>query len=90
MHPHPDSPAAALQSIADAAAAAEIAKRTATASEYEAARCALQSAVDAARLIGIGWTKIGETLGIRRGNAYQRYRRPPPTTRQETSTSGTG
>ena len=55
MHPHPDSPAAVLQSIADAAAAAEIAKRTATASEYEAARSALQSAEDAARLIGIGW-----------------------------------
>ena len=35
----------------------------------------LRSAVDAARDIGIGWTKIGDTLGIASGNAYHRYRK---------------
>lgn len=35
----------------------------------------LKSAVDAARDMGIGWTKIGDTLGIASGNAYHRYRK---------------
>ena len=35
----------------------------------------LRSAVDATRDIGIGWTKIGDTLGIASGNAYHRYRK---------------
>ncbi|OPX07985.1 hypothetical protein B1790_21075 [Mycobacterium sp. AT1] len=35
----------------------------------------LRAAVDAARDIGIGWTKIGDTLGIASGNAYHRYRK---------------
>ena len=37
----------------------------------------LRSAVDAARDMGIGWTKIGDTLGIASGNAYQRSRKRP-------------
>ena len=35
----------------------------------------LRSAVDAARELGVGWTRIGDTLGIASGNAYQRYRK---------------
>ncbi|MBJ7339328.1 hypothetical protein [Mycolicibacterium sp.] len=35
----------------------------------------LESAVHAARDAGVGWTKIGDTLGIASGNAYQRYRK---------------
>ena len=35
----------------------------------------LRSAVDAARDVGVGWTKKGDTLGIASGNAYQRYRK---------------
>ena len=35
----------------------------------------LQRAVDAARDVGVGWTRIGDTLGIASGNAYQRYRK---------------
>lgn len=35
----------------------------------------VRSAVDAARDVGIGWTKIGDTLGIASGNAYHRYRK---------------
>jgi hypothetical protein len=42
-----------------------------------AQRDELQAAVDAARDIGLGWTKIGDALGIARGNAYQRYRKRP-------------
>jgi hypothetical protein len=42
--------------------------------DIEAARDRVQDAVDAARSVGIGWEQIGETLGIARGNAYQRYR----------------
>jgi hypothetical protein len=32
-------------------------------------------AVEAARAAGVGWTRIGNTLGIASGNAYQRYRK---------------
>ena len=39
-----------------------------------AAQEQLRSAVDAARQVGVGWTRIGDTLGIASGNAYQRYR----------------
>jgi len=38
-------------------------------------RRALHEAVDAARDVGVGWTRIGDTLGIASGNAYQRYRK---------------
>lgn len=37
----------------------------------------LRKVVDAARRVGVGWTKIGDTLGIASGNAYQRYRKRP-------------
>jgi hypothetical protein len=37
----------------------------------------LQRAVDAARDDGVGWSEIGQALGMRRGNAYQRFRRRP-------------
>ncbi|BDX32272.1 hypothetical protein TUM20985_28190 [Mycobacterium antarcticum] len=42
-------------------------------------RAALFEAVEAARIAGVGWTKIGDTLGIASGNAYQRYRKRQPT-----------
>src|SRR5262245_12038575 len=32
-------------------------------------------AVEAARAAGVGWTRIGDTLGIASGNAYQRDRK---------------
>jgi hypothetical protein len=37
----------------------------------------LTAAVEAARDAGIEWGKIADALDIRRGNAYQRYRRRP-------------
>lgn len=46
----------------------------------------LRSAVDAARDMGIGWTKIGDTLGIASGNAYHRYRKR--TTQQRCDANG--
>jgi hypothetical protein len=51
-----------------------IARRSRVESDIEAARDRVQDAVDAARSVGIGWEQIGETLGLARGNAYQRYR----------------
>lgn len=59
---------AAVRQLADAA-------RQAEASDTSISRDRLRSAVEAARDAGIGWTKIGDTLGIASGNAYQRYRR---------------
>lgn len=35
-------------------------------------------AVDAARDVGTGWTRIGDVLGIASGNAYRRYRKRLP------------
>lgn len=58
----------ALHRLADAALEVE---RSDTPSTQEQ----LRSAVDAARDVGVGWTKIGDTLGIASGNAYQRYRK---------------
>ncbi|MDP9166675.1 MAG: hypothetical protein M3O32_11555 [Actinomycetota bacterium] len=39
------------------------------------AKRGLHAAVDAAREVGVEWGRIGDVLGIARGNAYQRYRR---------------
>lgn len=44
----------------------------------------LRAAVDAARDAGTEWGKIAAVLGTRRGNAYERYRRPPRPTNGET------
>lgn len=37
----------------------------------------LAKAVLAANDLGVTWQMIGDTLGIARGNAYQRFRRRP-------------
>ena len=58
----------AVRRLADAAREAQ---HSATPDSQEQ----LRSAVDAARDMGIGWTKIGDTLGIASGNAYHRYRK---------------
>lgn len=36
----------------------------------------IHRAVNAARATGVGWTRIGDALGIAGGNAYQKYRKP--------------
>ena len=67
-----------LRRLAEANDAVTAAKqRHATAAEIEAAKSALHAAAVAARDAGVGWGRIGDTLGIRRGNAYQRYRKRP-------------
>lgn len=38
-------------------------------------RESLQLAVDAARDVGVGWTRIGDALDMAGGNAYQKYRK---------------
>ncbi len=53
------------------------AKRTRSVALIACAQRELQTAVDAARDLDIGWGQIGSALGIARGNAYQRYRRKP-------------
>ena len=37
----------------------------------------LRSAVDEARASRVGWAAIGTALDVARGNAYQRFRKPP-------------
>lgn len=39
------------------------------------ARIRVQVAVDPAREAGAGWTQIGDALGLKRGNAYQQFRK---------------
>jgi hypothetical protein len=63
-----------LDHIANARDELTNARRSRIEFDIEAARERMQDAVDAARSVGIGWEQIGETLGIARGNAYQRYR----------------
>lgn len=46
--------------------------------EVLAAKEQLARAVEAARGLGMSWQTIGDALGMRRGAAYQRFRRPPP------------
>jgi hypothetical protein len=46
-------------------------------SDTSVTRDELGKAVDAARDAGIGWTMIGDTLGIASGLAYHRYRKRP-------------
>lgn len=60
----------ALRRIADAA-------QQVAAGDTPVTQQRLREAIDAARDVGIGWTRIGDTLGIASGNAYQRYRRRP-------------
>lgn len=72
---------AALRRLADA-------DRQVRETDTPASREQLRSAVDAARDAGVGWTKIGDTLGIASGNAYQRYRRRPSSSGQRCDLGG--
>lgn len=58
----------ALERLASAA-------RQATHAPTPESREQVQLAVDAARDVGVGWTRIGDTLGMAGGNAYQKYRK---------------
>ena len=66
------------------AAAAQHAKAANTRASHDD----LTAAVDAARAAGVGWTRIGDTLGIASGNAYRRYRKRPASTEQRCEAGG--
>lgn len=59
----------------DAVAALRVAARHAEEAGTADSHSQLRCAVDAARAVGVGWTRIGDALGIASGNAYQRYRK---------------
>jgi hypothetical protein len=65
----------ALGEVAAAGATVEAAKRTSSQAAVARAEQRLRAAVDRARELGVEWGRIGATLGIARGCAYQRYRR---------------
>jgi hypothetical protein len=65
------------QRISDAAHAVDSAKRTCSADRIVDAQANLRAVVQAANDDGMSWQSIGDTLGMRRGAAYQRFRRRP-------------
>lgn len=65
----------ALQAVVAANGWVITAKRTHSPELLARAEKDLQAAVDGARDLGVQWGQIGSTLGIARGNAYQRYRK---------------
>lgn len=67
--------AVAVQRIRDAAARVQTAKQARSADSIVVARCMLRDAVQEATDDGMSWQSVGEVLGLRRGNAYQRFRR---------------
>jgi hypothetical protein len=66
----------AVRKITCAADAARTSKRSGSADEPDAQRRLWQT-VDDARSDGVSWQTIGDALGMRRGAAYQKYRRRP-------------
>ena len=69
--------AIAIQRIVAAADAANSAKQCRTADTLSAAENELRGVVQAANDRDISWQSIGDALGVRRGAAYQRFRRHP-------------
>lgn len=65
----------ALRAIAEAAAEVDSARRSPSQSTVSLAEGNLRVIVQSANDQGLSWQSIGDTLGIRRGSAYQRYRR---------------
>jgi hypothetical protein len=63
------------QRITDAADAVDSAKRTCRADRIVEAQATLRAVVQAANDDGLSWQSIGDMLDMRRGAAYQRFRR---------------
>lgn len=78
---HPQGSAAgredAAHTVEDAFERTGSAKESGTAAARVRAGELLQDAVDQARDAGVGWERIGDILGIARGNAYHRHRKRP-------------
>ena len=66
---------AAIREIADAATAVDSAKRSLDGDAVARAKEDLRATVVSANDYGMSWQTIGDALGIRRGSAYQRFRR---------------
>lgn len=64
-----------LRQVVDAAAAVDSAKRCHDAPGLAGAKTDLLDAARSAYDNGASWQTIADVLGIRRGNAYQRFRR---------------
>jgi DNA-directed RNA polymerase specialized sigma24 family protein len=67
--------ASAVRRIVEAAEAVASAKRGQAEHAIVKAQRDLREVVQAANDSGVSWQSIGEILGIRRGAAYQRFRR---------------
>ena len=65
----------AIREITDAATAVDLAKRSLDGSAVARAKEDLRATVVSANEYGVSWQTIGDALGIRRGSAYQRFRR---------------
>jgi hypothetical protein len=74
--PHEGTESGPVARMTDAATALRLAKERSN-DAISAADAQLCRAVREANDLGISWQKIAETLGVARGNAYQRYRRKP-------------
>jgi hypothetical protein len=72
------------QRIVEAAEALDSARQTCSADHIVDARAVLRAVVQAANDDGLSWQSIGDLLGIRRGAAYQRFRRRPCGTAEPT------
>lgn len=68
---------ALLLRIRDAADELRAAKKAREPGGVAAAKERLHAVVGAARDAGADWTQIGNVLGLRRGNAYQQFRKGP-------------
>jgi hypothetical protein len=68
-----------VERVMHAAAAVRLAKASRDAEAVAAAERELRVVVQTACDFGVSWQTIGDVLGMRRGNAYQRFRRRPRT-----------
>lgn len=74
---HEDPRAVAIRRITIASEAIALVGKTRSHGEVLVAKSELAHAVGAARDLDISWQTIGDALGMRRGAAYQRFRRRP-------------
>jgi len=75
--PRPQRVVVALRRVVEAAMAVETATGGHEAAALARAKCHLRDSARSANDDGASWQEIGDALGMRRGNAYQRFRRHP-------------
>ena len=79
-----------IQRIIAAADAASSARQCRTEAAISVAEKELRCVVQAAHDRGVSWQTIGDALGLRRGAAYERYRRGADTRVARTPSTNTG